>query len=101
MNEFISGLIDRFTLNPWKVIGLVGAALFGLRWVVQAWASKKAGRVVVPVSFWVMSVAGSLLTFLYFLFYKVDSVGILTTLPPLLMAAYNLRLALKHPAGAA
>ena len=33
-------LIDRFELNAWKMVGLLGAALFGCRWLVQAAASK-------------------------------------------------------------
>jgi lipid-A-disaccharide synthase-like uncharacterized protein len=97
MNEFISELIGRFNPHPWKIIGLTGAVLFGCRWLVQAWASRKAGQVVVPVSFWVMSVVGSLLTLLYFVFYRVDSVGILTNLPPFALATYNLQLTLKKP----
>ncbi len=51
-----------------------------------------------PLSFWIMSVAGSLLTLLYFVFYRFDSVGILTNFPPFALALYNLRLTLRRPA---
>lgn len=31
-------------LSPWKLIGLTGALMFGGRWLVQFWATRKAGR---------------------------------------------------------
>lgn len=89
MMDFIQHLLDRFALNGWKIAGLAGAALFGCRWLVQAAASRKAGRSVVPPVFWVISVTGSLLQLLYFTFYRVDSVGIINTLPPFLVSLYN------------
>ena len=82
-------VLERFELNVWKVIGLMGAALFGCRWLVQAAASRRAGRSVVPPVFWLISIAGSLMQLLYFTFYRVDSVGIINTLPPFLVSAYN------------
>ena len=89
MVESVLQLIDRFELNAWKVVGLLGAALFGCRWLVQAAASRQAGRSIVPPVFWVISIAGSLMQLLYFTFYRVDSVGIINTLPPFLVSAYN------------
>ena len=44
MIDTIVQLIHRFELNAWKVVGLLGAALFGCRWLVQAAASRRAGR---------------------------------------------------------
>lgn len=82
-------LLDRFELNLWKVVGLAGAAMFGCRWLVQAHASRKAGKSVVPPAFWVISIAGSLMQLFYFAVYRVDSVGILSTLPPCLVSIYN------------
>ena len=92
MMDLIHPLLDRFVLNPWKVVGLLGALMFGGRWLVQAAASRKAGRSIVPPSFWIISVAGSLMQLLYFTFYKVDSVGVVSTLPPFLVSLYNCRL---------
>lgn len=89
MVESILQLIDRFELNAWKMVGLLGAALFGCRWLVQAAASRRAGRSIVPPVFWIISIAGSLMQLLYFTFYRVDSVGIINTLPPFLVSAYN------------
>lgn len=98
MVDTILQLLDRFELNAWKVIGLIGAGLFGCRWLVQAVASRQAGRSIVPPSFWVISIVGSLLQLLYFSIYRVDSVGILNTLPPFLVSAYNCWLVFGKPA---
>ena len=78
-------------LTPWKAIGLTGALMFGTRWLVQFWATRRAGRPVIPRAFWVMSLAGSLMTLSYFLFSaKQDAVGVLQNLVPAFPAAYSL-----------
>ena len=83
--------------SPWKIIGLVGASMFGGRWLVQFIASKRAGKPVIPRVFWYMSVVGSLMTLSYFLFSaKQDSVGVLQNLFPAFTALYSLQLDIKH-----
>lgn len=62
--------------NTWKVIGWVGNFTFFSRFFVQWYATEKLKRVVVPVSFWWLSLLGSLLLLSYALFYKRDSVFI-------------------------
>ena len=62
--------------NAWKVIGWIGNATFFGRFFVQWYASEKQKRVVVPVSFWWLSLVGSILLLLYALFYRRDSVFI-------------------------
>ncbi len=89
---FYDGLI---TLTPWKIIGLVGALMFGGRWVVQIIASTFARRSVIPRTFWTMSLIGSLLALSYFVFGKNDSVGIIQNLPGCLVASYNLYLEIR------
>ena len=84
------------TLTPWKLVGYVGVALFAGRWFVQLYYSRKLGRPVVPTTFWLMSISGSLLLLSYFTFGKNDSVGILSNLFPAGVAAYNLYLDLSH-----
>jgi lipid-A-disaccharide synthase-like uncharacterized protein len=84
-------LLNRFEWNTWKAIGLVGGLMFGLRWWVQAHASKKAGRMVVPAMFWYMSLVGASMQLAYFVFYRFDSVGFLATFPPTLIAAWNVK----------
>jgi len=84
-------------VTPWKVIGLVGAALFGARWLVQFVASRRAGRPVIPRLFWYMSLAGSAMALSYFAFSaKQDAVGVLQNLLPAFTAAYSLQLEIRH-----
>lgn len=83
-------------MTPWKVIGLVGALMFGGRWVVQFLASKRERKPVIPRLFWYMSIVGSLMTLGYFVFGKNDSVGILQNLFPAFTAAYSLYLDIRH-----
>jgi lipid-A-disaccharide synthase-like uncharacterized protein len=83
-------------LTPWKVVGYVGTFLFAGRWFVQMHASRKAGRPVIPLVYWLMSVVGSILLLSYFIFGKHDSVGILSNLFPSSVAGYNLYLELTH-----
>ncbi len=47
--------------NTWKVIGWVGNLVFFSRFLVQWWATEKRKEVVVPNSFWWLSLVGSLL----------------------------------------
>lgn len=49
----------------WLAIGFVGQAVFTGRFLVQWIASERAGRSVVPMLFWFMSIAGSLLLLVY------------------------------------
>lgn len=88
MNDVIA-VIFGISLTPWKLVGYAGVGLFAGRWVVQVLATRAHGRVVVPQSFWAMSVAGSALLLAYFVFGKNDSVGVLSNLFPMTVAIYN------------
>lgn len=94
MNEVIFQL-HGWIVTPWKVIGLIGATMFGGRWVVQFFASRTAGRPVVPRLFWYMSLLGNVALLSYFIFGKNDSVGIISNLFPTFTASYNLWLDFK------
>jgi lipid-A-disaccharide synthase-like uncharacterized protein len=87
------GVID---LRVGKVIGYTGMVLFTSRWLVQLAASRSARKVVMPRTFWYLSLAGSVLLLSYFVFGKNDSVGIMSNLFPMIVAAYNLILDLRH-----
>lgn len=60
----------------WLGIGFSAQALFSARFLVQWIASEKAGRSVVPVAFWVLSVFGGALLLAYAV-YRRDPVFIL------------------------
>ncbi len=81
-----------WVVTPWKLLGYLGVALFGGRWLVQMLASRLHRKPVLPRLFWYMSITGSLLLLAYFSFGKRDSVGILSNLFPLMIAFYNLYL---------
>lgn len=49
----------------WLVIGFLGQALFGSRFLVQWIASERRRRSIVPVAFWYLSIAGSALLLAY------------------------------------
>ena len=83
-------------MSPWKLIGWVGALMFGGRWLVQFIASKRARKPVIPRLFWYMSIVGSLMTLSYFIWGKNDSVGILQNLFPTFTALYSLYLDVQH-----
>jgi lipid-A-disaccharide synthase-like uncharacterized protein len=79
-------------MNAWKVIGLSGSLIFGIRFLLQWIASERAGKSIIPVGFWECSLFGSLLALSYFIFYRHDSVGIIMTLLPVPIYLRNLYL---------
>jgi len=97
MNSEIAGLAwTGLHMTPWKLIGLAGAFMFAARWAVQFVASHRAQAPTIPRLFWIMSLAGSLMTLSYFLFSaKQDAVGVVQNLFPAFTAAYSLYLDLR------
>ena len=89
MNEVLFH-IHHIGVTPWKLIGYVGVFLFTARWFVQLYATKKMKRVVMPTSFWWLSITGSILLLTYFTFGKNDSVGVMSNLFPAFVSVYNL-----------
>jgi lipid-A-disaccharide synthase-like uncharacterized protein len=59
----------------WKCIGFGGLAVFQARWIVQWLYSEAHKESRVPVIFWWLSLAGSIMELAYFL-RQQDSVGI-------------------------
>lgn len=67
LNQIFS-VNDRFLgieWHLWKVIGWVGNIVFFSRFFVQWWATEKNKQVVVPNSFWWLSLIGSFLLLAY------------------------------------
>jgi lipid-A-disaccharide synthase-like uncharacterized protein len=52
-------------LDPWIIFGFAAQAIFFSRFVVQWLASERAGRTVVPRSFWYLSLLGAVMILLY------------------------------------
>lgn len=60
----------------WLGIGLLGQALFSLRFLVQWFQSERARRSVIPVAFWYFSMAGGM-TLLAYAVHREDPVFII------------------------
>jgi len=87
---FLGIEIHSFELNTWKVIGLSGSLVFALRFIIQAIASEKAQKSVIPFGFWECSLVGCILSLSYFAIYRHDSVGVIQNLIPLPIYLRNL-----------
>jgi lipid-A-disaccharide synthase-like uncharacterized protein len=83
-------VVGAVVVTGWKLIGWSGALCFGLRWVVQAWHRQRTRDARLPSAFWWISLGGAGLTLSYFCFGQPDSVGVLQSLPLLLLAGWNL-----------
>jgi lipid-A-disaccharide synthase-like uncharacterized protein len=77
----------------WLVVGFLGQGLFSARFIVQWIASERRGESIVPVAFWWLSIAGSMVLLSYAI-YKLDPVFILGQSAGL--AVYTRNLALRR-----
>ncbi len=66
-NDIGDYLIDVFVtrFDFWLFFGLIAQLIFTARMVVQWWASERAGRSVVPIAFWILSLIGGMMTLVY------------------------------------
>ena len=83
-------VIGSVAVTGWKLIGWTGALCFALRWAVQIWHRKRTADARLPSSFWWVSIAGGVMTVAYFTFGQPDSVGVLQSVAPLVLACWNL-----------
>jgi len=84
-------------MSGWIVLGLVGNAFFGARFLVQWLASERAGHSVLPRSFWLLSLVGSVLLLGYAVVRR-DPVFVLANLPNGAIYLRNLALSRRGPA---
>lgn len=82
----------------WVAFGLVGNALFFSRFLVQWIASERARDSVVPVSFWWLSIAGSLVLLIYAI-HLGNPVFVLAYLPNAFVYGRNLVLVRRRSPG--
>ncbi len=73
----------------WIAFGLAGNAAFATRFLVQWIASERAAKSVVPVSFWYLSIVGSLILLVYAI-HRGDPIFTLAYLPNALIYGRNL-----------
>jgi lipid-A-disaccharide synthase-like uncharacterized protein len=77
------------------LIGYVAQGLFAMRFVVQWIASERAGRSVVPTTFWVFSIGGGLMLLAYAI-YRKDPVFIIGQAFGVFVYLRNLQFVLRN-----
>lgn len=78
-----------FKWDLFMLVGLVGQAMFSMRFILQWIASEKAGKSVMPFSFWIFSLGGSMLLLIYAI-YRKDPIFILGQAPNILIYSRNI-----------
>jgi lipid-A-disaccharide synthase-like uncharacterized protein len=76
---------------PWIVIGLLGQTAFFARFLVQWVASERAGESYIPLSFWYLSVVGSLVMLVYAI-HRKEPIFLLGQLPNVFVYTRNIML---------
>ncbi len=91
------GLPSSLLAWTWFLIGMIGEAVFFMRFVVQWWASERHKRTVVPMAFWHLSLVGTALVLAYAIFVW-NPVFILAYSLNVFLYVRNLILARRSPA---
>lgn len=65
MNDAVLATLVPLAFQVWDAVGWLGQGLFTLRVLIQWVASEKAGKSVVPIHYWWLSLAGSLALVVY------------------------------------
>ena len=65
IQERIAFYISHPAETCWLAFGILGQLIFASRFLVQWLVSERMGRSTMPVSFWYLSLAGSLMTITY------------------------------------
>jgi lipid-A-disaccharide synthase-like uncharacterized protein len=78
----------------WVTVGFIGQAVFSARFIVQWIVSERLKRSVIPVSFWFLSIAGSVILLSYAV-HRRDPVFILGQAGGMLVYGRNLWLILR------
>jgi len=89
-----------FKVGPWEFFGFVGNICFGSRFILQWIASERAKRSIMPVTFWYLSLAGSVVLLVYFIHLR-SIVGVLAYLPNTIPYSRNLMLIRREKMSAA
>jgi len=83
----------------WLGVGFLGQFVFFMRFVVQWIATERARRTVVPMLFWHLSLAGTVLVLAYAC-YKIDPVFMLAYSLNIFIYVRNVIIARRQPAAA-
>lgn len=83
--------------QAWVTFGMVGQLVFMARFIVQWISSEKAGRSVMPASFWFLSIGGSAVLMAYAI-HRRDPVFILGQSTGMFIYVRNIQLIMKERA---
>lgn len=78
-------------LDPWVIFGFLAQGVFFLRFIVQWIASERAGKSVLPIQFWYLSIIGAIMILVYAI-YRKDPVFIVGQGVALLIYTRNIAL---------
>jgi len=64
---FLSHLVPWLYMDSfyWTIVGYVASILFSARFVIQWYLSEKHKQIIIPASFWYLSLVGSILQLIY------------------------------------
>lgn len=65
MQDLYNFIMQNARLDAWLIVGFLGQALFFGRFILQWYASEKAGKSIIPNAFWYLSLAGSMTLLIY------------------------------------
>ena len=102
INEAMREIAGKLTgpYKFWYALGFLGQVIFTMRFVVQWIASERKGKSIIPIHFWFISIAGSLVLLVYSVWRK-DPVFILGQSFGCFVYCRNLKLLAKEKASAA
>jgi len=84
-------------LDFWLILGFAGQICFTMRFVAQWYATERKKESVIPVSFWIYSIMGSVILLIYAV-YRMDPVFILGQAFGLIVYFRNLHFIFKKKA---
>jgi len=86
----------KLNLNYWVIFGFTAQFVFFLRFIVQWLSSEKQKKSVIPISFWYLSIIGSIMILIYAI-YRRDPVFIVGQFFALIIYTRNIMLRKKPP----
>lgn len=85
--------VNNIKVDGWVVFGLFGGALFFMRMIIQWIASERHKKIVVPITYWYLSIIGAVFILIYSI-KRQDIVYILSSILNTAIFSRNLWIAL-------
>lgn len=88
--------LGAWKVDGWTAFGLIGNVAFTSRFFVQWICSERAGKTVIPMLFWYLSITGATIMLIYFSFGRQDIPGVLGYVFTLIPYVRNIMLTKNH-----